>query len=222
MPPAIVNATVQSAVLSATSNILAQVLESYRTSKPYSIDTKPLSTFVIFTALNTPPNFLWQGFLESSFPGYTLQSKVTKHRPYSEKAIDVAHEADGEYKEGQLDKRKQVNPGEAKDRWTEDVSMERRLDKKNTAIKFGLDQTFGALVNTVIFLSYMAAVNGADMQGVKQAVLERTWPLMSAGYKFWPLISLLSFTVVPVQQRLLFGGMVGVVWGIFLSLFAKH
>jgi len=49
-----------------------------------------------------------------------------------------------------------------------------------------------------------------------------SWPLMKAGYKLWPIVSLLSFTVVPVQQRVVFGSLVGVGWGIFLSLFAGH
>lgn len=43
---------------------------------------------------------------------------------------------------------------------------------------------------------------------------------MIAGYKLWPLVSLLNFTVVPFQYRMLVGGLVGVVWGIFLSLLA--
>lgn len=48
------------------------------------------------------------------------------------------------------------------------------------------------------------------------------FPLMLAGYKLWPFVSLLSFTVIPAQQRIVFGNLVGVAWGIFLSLFATH
>lgn len=42
---------------------------------------------------------------------------------------------------------------------------------------------------------------------------------MVAGYKVWPLVSLLSFTVIPADKRVLFGSLVGVGWGVFLSLF---
>ena len=45
---------------------------------------------------------------------------------------------------------------------------------------------------------------------------------MLAGYKLWPLVSLLQFTVIPVQQRVVVGSLVGVGWGIFLSLLAVH
>ena len=41
---------------------------------------------------------------------------------------------------------------------------------------------------------------------------------MLAGYKLWPLVSLLNFTVVPVEKRTLVGSLVGLGWGIFLAL----
>lgn len=36
----------------------------------------------------------------------------------------------------------------------------KQLNVRNTAIKFGLDQTVGALFNTVVFLAGMAALRG--------------------------------------------------------------
>jgi hypothetical protein len=43
---------------------------------------------------------------------------------------------------------------------------------------------------------------------------------MLAGLKFWPLVSILNFTVVPASQRLLVGNLFGVVWGVYVSLMA--
>ena len=43
---------------------------------------------------------------------------------------------------------------------------------------------------------------------------------MLAGLKLWPLVSLLNFTIVPVEKRILVGSLVGVGWGIYLSLVA--
>ena len=45
-------------------------------------------------------------------------------------------------------------------------------------------------------------------------------PLMVAGFKIWPLVSLLNFTVVPVEKRLLVSNLFGVLWGVYLSLVA--
>lgn len=45
------------------------------------------------------------------------------------------------------------------------------------------------------------------------------WPLMLAGWKLWPLVSVISFSVVKsVEGRNLLGSFAGLVWGIYLSL----
>lgn len=41
---------------------------------------------------------------------------------------------------------------------------------------------------------------------------------MVAGYKVWPLVSLLNFTVVPVEKRVVVGSLVGLGWGVYLAL----
>jgi len=43
---------------------------------------------------------------------------------------------------------------------------------------------------------------------------------MISGWKLWPLVSLLNFTLVPVEKRVLVGNIVGLLWGVYLSLFA--
>jgi hypothetical protein len=42
--------------------------------------------------------------------------------------------------------------------------------------------------------------------------------MIMAGYKFWPMVTLLNLIVVPVEQRMLVGGLAGLVWGVYLSL----
>ena len=144
--------------------------------------------FAIFSIVSTPPNIIWQTFLEDHFP-----TNVPSTAP---KAADE----------------KPVTPAKT------------QISKANVLIKFSLDQTIGALVNTLMFLAYMAYVNAAQ-QGKQDAwgavakeCSDKTWPMMKDGYKFWPAISLISFLWVPVDKRVVFGCSVGVVWGIYLSL----
>jgi hypothetical protein len=99
-----------------------------------------------------------------------------------------------------------------------------QTSKRNILIKFLLDQTIGAVVNTLMFLAYMAYIN-ASQQGKQDAwgavtkdCRDKTWPMMKDGYKFWPAISLISFVWIPVDKRVVFGCSVGVIWGIYLSL----
>lgn len=43
---------------------------------------------------------------------------------------------------------------------------------------------------------------------------------MVARLKYRPVVSALLYTVVPVERRVVFGSACGVVWGIYLSLYA--
>lgn len=41
---------------------------------------------------------------------------------------------------------------------------------------------------------------------------------MLAGYKLWPAVSLLNYTVVPMEKRVVVGSLVGLGWGIYLAM----
>ena len=59
--------------------------------------------------------------------------------------------------------------------WKEEVSMKRTMSWRNTLAKFVLDQTIGALVNTIVFNAAMPGLRGEGwegcMNGVKQVSL---------------------------------------------------
>lgn len=206
----IISQTLQGAVLSITSNVLAQAITSYRDSvwipaydyltscvaniwgqTPFSLDYNQVFKFALFSILSNPPNIVWQGFLEDQFP-----TNVPSASPPSEK------------------------PSSKPD------PTKTSLSKTNVLIKFLLDQTIGAVVNTLMFLGYMGYINAQGKPGVNawnHAATEcgnKLWPMMKDGYKFWPAISLISFLWIPVEKRIVFGCSVGVVWGIYLSLMA--
>ncbi|KAL1620537.1 hypothetical protein SLS56_009610 [Neofusicoccum ribis] len=197
MPSPIVQQTIMAAVLSATSNVLAQLITAQKTGQAFTIDPAPVFKFVLFTALSTPPNVLWQEFLEDVFPGQKKPPPAVSKTPNGEKpAKDVVK-----------DKAQEKSAG---------------MDWKNVFMKFLLDQTVGGVVNTVLFIAGMKALNGAGSQEIKVAVQEGLWPIFLAGTKLWPAVSLISFTMVPVDKRVLFGSIVGVAWGVYLSLVAAQ
>lgn len=45
---------------------------------------------------------------------------------------------------------------------------------------------------------------------------------MVTGYKVWPIASIVSFSFVPVEKRLVFLSFVGFLWGIYMSLTAAR
>ncbi|KAL5118212.1 hypothetical protein ACEQ8H_003884 [Pleosporales sp. CAS-2024a] len=189
MSSAMISQTLQGALLSMTSNVLAQAISSYKDNTAFSLNMAPVAKFAIFSIISNPPNILWQTFLENGFP---TRVPVASPQVGGEKTATAAKKT--------------------------------RTSTRNIVVKFVLDQTVGALVNTVMFLAYMAYVN-ASQQGKHDAwgaivkeCGDKTWPMMKDGYKFWPAISLISFLWIPVDKRVVFGCSVGVVWGIYLSL----
>jgi hypothetical protein len=122
-----------------------------------------------------------------------------------------------------------------------------KLSVTNTIIKFILDQTVGAALNTLLFSTfthslrqamlhapritnlpaaakYWSSPNAVDFRVVNFAVVweqakTEFWSLMFAAAKLWPAVSLINFTLVKsVQGRNLVGALAGVVWGVYVSL----
>ncbi|KAJ5368159.1 uncharacterized protein N7496_007919, partial [Penicillium cataractarum] len=92
------------------------------------------------------------------------------------------------------------------------------LNVTNTITKVIIDQTIGGTWNTVLFILTMGLLRGQHHELVFAQIREEFWPIMTAGFKLWPFVSVLNFTVVPVDQRLLVASLFGVVWAVYLSL----
>jgi hypothetical protein len=155
------------------------------------LNTTDFTHFVLFAILSTPPNFLWQSWLESKFPGYTSSTQL------SDKELE-----------------KWSKSNDAKD-------TPKTLNIRNTAIKFFLDQTLGATVNTLLFIAGIDAMRGRSVNTITVDCREGFWPLVFAGLKLWPLVSILNFTLVPLEYRIAVGSTVGLFWGIYLSLMSN-
>jgi protein Mpv17 len=64
----IASATTQAVVWGALSNVFAQGYTAYRTNSLQSIDMTSFVHFLINAIIVTPPNCLWQNWLEDTFP----------------------------------------------------------------------------------------------------------------------------------------------------------
>lgn len=182
--------------------------------------------FIVFNIISCPPNFLWQTWLETAFPGYSKDmSPQEKGKLVDEKVggHSTATDSADTNLRGRNSEKKQSSP-------TPDSAPKAQEGKQqfsilNTAIKFLLDQSVGAAVNTVLFIMGIAKLRGQSWQFGWEATKAGFWPLVSAGQKLWPLVSLISLTLVPVEHRMVFGSIIGIGWNIFLTLMAggqKH
>lgn len=109
------------------------------------------------------------------------------------------------------------------------VEPNTRLSKRNTAAKTVLDQTVGAALNTLLFSCFMHGARqvmvGSGGEVAWEAVWGRArgefWGLLRAGWTFWPFVSLVNFVFLEtVEARNLVGGLAGLGWGVYMSLFA--
>jgi len=165
MPSHLQTATIQAAILNITSSILAQLLTLYRSSalgakssalNPLGLDFVAILQYLITCLILTPPNFLWQEYLEKTFPGFPIQKGKQKMKVDEDGNVRVAAIA---FTVKWLTLR-------------QGVFEEQRLNKKNTAIKFTLDQTVGATVNNIMFLGLISALRGKSLFGCFEKISE--------------------------------------------------
>lgn len=173
--------------------------------------------------ITAPPNYHWQQFLERTFPAYP------SGRP-QERIGDIemtpAEDAP-ELKEGYEERMAEVN----RDR-------EPKFSMKNTLTKWFVDCiSAGAIMNTVAFLIIMGVLKGqassqiwSNIKTVSSSspsslttnTSQETIPIIVAGYKIWPIASIISFSFIPVHRRIVFLSFIGLLWGIYMSLVASR
>ncbi|KAL9041369.1 MAG: hypothetical protein Q9214_004135 [Letrouitia sp. 1 TL-2023] len=129
----LVTATLQAAVLGLCSSAVATFLSSKR---------PPVLALFIFSILITPPNYLWQQYIEKKLPGYATE-KVESDRNFLGST-----------------------PG------GKGIMIKRKLNVRNTLVKVGLDQTIGALINTSAYLGAVQFLRGVPPGLCWQAVKE--------------------------------------------------
>jgi hypothetical protein len=115
-----------------------------------------------------------------------------------------------------------------------------QLNLRNTAIKVFLENTIVSIVNTFLFVMFMNFMNrsmgssgcstqveaaqniisgGVARCGVSTDIYEQFVSLLTAGWRFWPIVSLINFALLKsVQGRNLMSGLAGLVWGIYISI----
>ncbi|KAF4995750.1 hypothetical protein FDECE_12699 [Fusarium decemcellulare] len=208
MPSPIVTATLQAAGLSTVSNLLAQLIEARQQNRPVSLDIVQLLRFVTLTLMTAPPNYHWQQFLERAFPAYP------SGRPQERLGdIEMTPAEDApELKEGYEERMEQVN----RDR-------DPKFSMRNTLTKWFVDCiTAGAIMNTIAFLIIMGILKGQATSTIWTNIKNETIPIIVAGYKIWPIASIISFSFIPVHRRIVFLSFIGLLWGIYMSLVASR
>ena len=74
------------------------------------------------------------------------------------------------------------------------------------------------LLRTTIHLGHSRRIlNNESLTGIKETV-----PVIVNGYKIWPIASIISFSFIPVERRIVFLSFIGLCWGVYMSLVAAR
>ena len=99
-----------------------------------------------------------------------------------------------------------------------DEKGQKKLNKYNTFIKFVLDQTIGSVLNNAAYVAGMSTIKGKDSAYIRHALKHDLFHIIKSSWKVWPMVSLINFTVMPYDKRMLFGSFIGLLWGIYICL----
>ncbi|KAJ8556164.1 hypothetical protein K7X08_022922 [Anisodus acutangulus] len=88
--------------------------------------------------------------------------------------------------------------------------------------KVAFDQTIWAAIwNSIYFvvLGFLRFESAANIFGELKTTF---WPMLTAGWKLWPFAHLITYGVVPLEQRLLWVDCVELVWVTILSTYSNE
>ncbi|KAJ5787552.1 hypothetical protein N7457_002542 [Penicillium paradoxum] len=218
MPSALVVTFVQATVLNAISNILAQLIDQRNNEGPFTLNSIAFLQFVGYGILIVPPNFYWQRALEARYPGFPTRAEFSNaFSVQSLKSIFSPRAC--------LSLCSRSSPDEAlpshKDKEKPPASTPQpRTGLYSFMMKFFFDQTATSVVNLVLFVVIINLLKGETLDRSWGLVVTDFRPIMIARLKYRPLVSVLMYTVIPVDRRVVFGSACGVLWGVYLSLYA--
>ncbi|KAF4766078.1 hypothetical protein N7455_005066 [Penicillium solitum] len=210
---------VQATILNAISNILAQLIDQRNNKAPFTLNTPALLQFLGYGLLIVAPNFYWQRALEARYPGFPTRSELSS--AFSVRSLKsicsprswlslFSKSREDDSLPSHKEKEKHV-------RWAPRVQ---KSGLRSFFMKFFFDQTAASIVNLVLFVVLINLLKGETLAKSWELVVLDFRPLMSARLKYRPVVSVLMYTVIPVDRRVVFGSACGVIWGVYLSLYA--
>lgn len=126
----------------------------------------------------TPPNFLFQAWLERTFPTHRIAQNKTPDPP----------------------------------------SQKPHFSPSSILAKFLLDQSLGAAGNTAAFIALATAWQDQSLIHIGGTLQRDFAAMMLAGWRFWPVVTLVNLCVVPWEWRPVVGNSAGLCWGTWVVL----
>lgn len=88
--------------------------------------------------------------------------------------------------------------------------------------KVVFDQTIWAAVWNSIYYACLGFLRRESPSNVADELKSTFWPMLTAGWKLWPFAHLITYGVIPVEQRLLWVDSVELIWVTILSRYSNE
>lgn len=87
--------------------------------------------------------------------------------------------------------------------------------------KIIMDQTIYLSVKCSIYISAVGLLRGDDISTVKQNVQTKLPNIVLTAWKFWPLVHLVTYGVIPARHRILWVNCVDLIWNAILATMSQ-
>ncbi|XP_039018052.1 LOW QUALITY PROTEIN: protein SYM1-like [Hibiscus syriacus] len=84
------------------------------------------------------------------------------------------------------------------------------------------DQTVWAAIWNTIYFVVLGFLRFESSDNIFEELKATFWPMLTAGWKLWPFAHLITYGVIPVEQRLLWVDCVELIWVTILSTYSNE
>ncbi|CAE6138453.1 unnamed protein product [Arabidopsis arenosa] len=88
--------------------------------------------------------------------------------------------------------------------------------------KVAFDQTVWSAIWNSIYFTVLGLLRFQSPADIFSEIKTTFWPMLTAGWKLWPLAHLVTYGVIPVDQRLLWVDCIELIWVTILSTYSNE
>lgn len=237
--PSQLSTSIQNTFIKAGANLTAQVVARWQSNDPKPLDLQRILEFAIFGFVGAQLGYMWQCFLEDTFPTRTTATisltSLSASASSSSAVPSVQVVAPGDKDDaGKIElvptsphphshphrggpATTTTGPGEGP---MLDPRNAPGIRWRNVWAKLIADQTVGISLMITIFLIITNIARQPTFGDVLVIIRQKLFGLVRAGWHIWPAVAIINFIWVPVRWRVLISSFVGFGWNIFLSVFS--
>ena len=92
----------------------------------------------------------------------------------------------------------------------------------NRILKIMMDQSIYLVAKCSLYILAVNTLQGKDFETSTRAVKEKIGGIVVTGWKFWPLVHCITYSVIPARHRMLWVNCVDLVWNAILATMASQ